>query len=297
VARLWRAFEAGLEKARLLDRASLYGAAARALPSEHVGAVVLCGSDDLSPAAGAFLEALGSHHPLAFLAEASTASAPRHASRQQGLAARVPKALTVTHNKESSKEPTDALARLKTRLFASAQPAATTRPAESEAALDPSVHILSAAGEALEAVEIARLIQQAAAQGTRYQDVAVLLRSPDAYNVALASAFERAGIDAFFVEGVPEVDPAARGLSLLLDLVGADLDRARVMEFLTSARIRRANVLGPEAEVSPPAGTASRPRPASWAASRPGGHALHRRNKTVKPASSKTTGTSGSTTA
>ena len=53
------------------------------------------------------------------------------------------------------------------------------------------------------------------------------------------------------MEGVPEVDPAARGLSLMLDLVGADLDRARVMEFLTSARIRWASVLGPEAEVSP----------------------------------------------
>ena len=163
----------------------------------------------------------------------------------------MPKALAIASNQRSAKEPTDALARLKTRLFAPAQPAATTTPTESEAALDASVHILSAAGEALEAVEIARLIQQAAAQGIRYQDVAVLLRSPDAYNVALASAFDRAGIDAFFVEGVPEVDPAARGLSLLLELVGADLDRARVMEFLTSARIRWANVLGPEADVSP----------------------------------------------
>ena len=250
VARLWRAFEAGLEKARLLGRASLYGAAAKALPSDEVGSVVLCGSDDLSPAAGAFLEALGTHHPFALVADAPTASAPRHASRQQGLAARLPKAVSAASRQQLSKEPTDALARVKTRLFAEARSARTTTPTES-AALDPSLHILSAAGEALEAVEIARLIQQAAAQGTRYQDVAVLLRSPDAYNVALASALERAGIDAFFVEGVPEVDPAARGLSLLLELVGADLDRARVMEFLTSSRIRWANVLGPEAEVSP----------------------------------------------
>ncbi len=249
VARLWRGFEAGLEKARLLDRASLYGAAAKALPSDDVGAVVLCGSDVLSPAAGAFLEALGKHHPFAILAEASTASAPRHTSRQQALAARVPTA--TARNQQSPQEPTDALARLKARLFAAAEPAAAKAPEDSDRPLDPSVHILSAAGEALEAVEIARMIQQAAAGGVRYQDVAVLLRSPDAYNVALASAFERAGIDAFFVEGVPEVDPAARGLSLLLDLVGADLDRARVMEFLTSARIRWANVLGPEAEDQP----------------------------------------------
>jgi RecB family exonuclease len=69
--------------------------------------------------------------------------------------------------------------------------------------------------------------------------------------VTLAAAFERAGIEAYFVEGIPRIDPAARSLSLLLDLVGADLDRARVMEFLTSARVRWTQVLGEGAEVSP----------------------------------------------
>lgn len=254
VARLWRAFDTNLEQARLLDRASLYRAAAKALPSDLVGAVVLCGSDDPSPAAAAFLEALGTHHPFAVVAPAVPQSAaPRHASRQQTLAARVPRALDVAPGPpHSAAEPANALGHLQARLFDApeAHPKASTAQAE-RGALDASVRILSAAGESLEAVEIARLIQQAAAEGVRYQDVAVLLRSPDAYNVALASAFDRAGIDAFFVEGVPEVDPAARGLSLLLDLVGSDLDRARVMEFLTSARIRWANVLGPEADVSP----------------------------------------------
>jgi hypothetical protein len=121
----------------------------------------------------------------------------------------------------------------------------------SEGTPAPSMTVLSAAGEALEAVEIARAIQQAADEGVRHEEMAVLLRNPDTYDVALASAFERAGIDALFVEGVPRVDPAARSLSLMLDLVGADLDRARVMEFLTSARIRWAEVLGPDADVSP----------------------------------------------
>jgi len=249
VARLWRAYAAGLDRARLLDRASLYAAAAKVLPSQSVGAVVVCEPSDMSPAAAAFLEALGAQHPIGIVREpVETAVAPRHAARHQAFSSRLLSAVKVP--RQSQDAPDTALARLQTRLFAAPQEARGKDGGEA-ASLDGTVGVLSAAGEALEAVEIARLIQQATGEGVRYEEIAVLLRTPDAYNVALASAFERAGIDAFFVEGVPEVDPAARGLSLLLDLVGSDLDRARVMEFLTSARIRWADLLGPDADVSP----------------------------------------------
>ncbi len=239
MARLWRGYEAGLEKARLVDRARLYRVAQDALPSSLLGAVVLYGFDDPAPAEAAFFEALRRHHPFAVLgAAASTETAGRYAARQRALAQR----LDVTWG--GAEPPGErALTRMQSRLFAQA----ATSPAD----LDPSVQVLSAAGESLEAVEIARLVQQAAAEGVRYQEMAVLLRSSAAYSVSLASAFDRAGIDAFFVEGTPRLDPAARGLSLLLDLVGADLDRGRVMEFLTTARVRWASVLGPEADVSP----------------------------------------------
>ena len=243
LARLWREFEAGLDKAGLVDRARLYRAAREALPSSLVGGLVLCGFDEPSPVEAAFFEALHRHHPFATWGDVvATESAARHAARQQALAQR----LGVAWDRGETGGQ-GALARMQARLFAQAKaPPATASPT-----LDGSVLVLSAAGESLEAVEIARLIQEAAAEGVRYHEMAVLLRSPDAYNVALASAFFRAGIDAFFVEGVPRVDPAARGLSLLLDLVGADLDRGRVMEFLTTARVRWASVLGPEADVSP----------------------------------------------
>jgi RecB family exonuclease len=248
VARLWRSYAAGLDKARLLDRAALYAAATKVLPSQVVGAVVTCGLSDLPPAAAAFLEALSAHHRLGIVGEPiRTAVAPRHAARHQALASRLSSAVKVPSQTQDA--PETALARLQQGLFAAPQEAG--KPNGEAGALDATIRVLSAAGEALEAVEIARLIQQATSEGVRYQEIAVLLRTPDAYNVALASAFERAGIDTFFVEGVPEVDPAARGLSLLLDLVGCDLDRARVMEFLTSARIRWADLLGPQADVSP----------------------------------------------
>ena len=118
-------------------------------------------------------------------------------------------------------------------------------------ALDKSVQFLSAPGESLEAVEIARLILDEAARGVRFQEMAVLLRTPSTYASHLASAFDRAGISAFFLDGVPRVDPAARALGLLLDLAGADLDRAQVAEFLTTARIPYQKILGEDARISP----------------------------------------------
>src|SRR4029078_6794880 len=66
-----------------------------------------------------------------------------------------------------------------------------------------------------------------------------------------ASAFDRAGIPAFFLEGVPRIDPAARALGLLLDLLDADLHRAQVAEFLTTARIPYRDFLGEDARISP----------------------------------------------
>ena len=244
MARMWKGFETSLAQAGLVDRADLYTVAAKALPSASVGSVVICGLDDPPPAEAAFLEALRRHHPFALVLEPVPETvAPRHARREKELVGRLGTPVTARETK-----PENALQRLQQRLFLPSHSPAPRRRAHE---LDPSIQVLSASGESLEAVEIARLIQQAAAEGVRYQEMAVLLRGTDTYAVALASAFDRAGIDAFFVEGVPRVDPAARSLSLLLDLVGIDLDRARVMEFLTSARIRWSDLLGPDAEVSP----------------------------------------------
>jgi hypothetical protein len=71
------------------------------------------------------------------------------------------------------------------------------------------------------------------------------------------------GIRTFFLEGVPRVDSAARALGLLLNLAGADLDRAQVAEFLATARVPYRKILGEDARVSPARGTGSPPGPAS----------------------------------
>ena len=198
---------------------------------------------------------------MAFAPQARSAAAPRPARRPRhaGRGRR-----SRTHS---------SLARIQDHLFERQ----TSREAKP---LDATVQILAAAGESMEAVEIARLVQQAISKGTKPRDIAVLLHDRDRYAAPLASAFDRAGIPAYFVEGEPRIDPAALGLGLLLDLVGGDLDRGPVLEFLTTARIPWEGLLGKDAEISP----------ASWdrlsaeagivsAASTPGGHGLNEARK------------------
>jgi hypothetical protein len=246
LARTARGFADRLEKARLLDRPSIYRLAATALPSAAVGGVVLLGFDDPPPVAADFLAALRRSQPFAFVPEAGPlALAPRHDRRQQALLHRLDMALAP----EDPGEPGSSLQRIQQRLFERRAGA----PSGSETPPDATVHVLAAAGESMEAVEIARLVQQATAEGIRPGQVAVLLRDPLRYAAPLASAFERAGIPAYFVEGEPRVDPAARGLGLLLDLVGGDLERAAVMELLTTARVPWEGLLGKDAEISPSA--------------------------------------------
>jgi ATP-dependent helicase/nuclease subunit B len=254
LARLARGLEGRLGDAGLIDRASLYREATKALPSPGLGAVVLCHVEDIPPRAGEFLAAVKVHHAVAVLEEDRPPSAaPRHDVRRSALQTRL--GAPSTRDRDEKEPPTTALGRLQKGLFDRARRAATPSAGEEEARLAPeldnSVHVLAAAGESLEAVEIARLIQGATAQGYSHADVAVLLHDPRGYAAHLASAFARAGIDAWFVEGEPRVDPAARGLWLLLGLVGGDLDRRDVMELFTTARIRWEALLGEDAEISP----------------------------------------------
>ncbi|MCL4821599.1 MAG: exodeoxyribonuclease V subunit gamma [Vicinamibacteria bacterium] len=242
LARLARAQTAALADARLVDRPALFAAAAAALPLPSLGGVVFCALAELSAAERAFVEAIARHQPFACVGlDLPAAGVPRAAGRRARVLALG--GLPAADGGDSS----CALGRVQAGLFASAPGSEPATPHE----LDASVTILAAAGESLEAVEIARAIQALAADGVAYDEIAVLLRSPEAYRPALAAALERAGIDAWFLEGGARLDPAARGLSLLLGLIDTDLDRGRVMEFVTSARLRFDALLGPGAEVSP----------------------------------------------
>ena len=252
LARMARGLQGRLDAAGLLDRASLYREATLALPSAGLGAVVLCEAHDVPPVAAEFLEAVKGHHEVAEVqARRPAAAVPRHVARSRALQRRLGLPGEDAPGDDAKAKGETSLARLQQGLFDRKGRAGVTDAGEtSPAQIDDSLHVLAAAGESLEAVEIARLIQKATGEGFTHADVAVLLHDTRAYATHLASAFARAGIDAYFVEGEPKVDPAARALWLLLGLVGGDLDRRAVMELFTTARVRWDDLLGKGAEIS-----------------------------------------------
>lgn len=219
LARLRRGVNERLKRARLLSRAALFGRAAQAARQDDIGAVVVCPLDDPSPALEIFLAALAKSYPMVRLERPKAEAGPA----------------------------APALRRVQAELFDGGSEEGSNRKPQD---LDETLRILAASGEHLEAVEIARMIAEATADGDlSYGEIAVLLHG-EAQRAAFDAAFERAGIDAYFVEGVPRVDAAARALGLLLDLLDRDFERSRVMEFLTTAQVPWQEILGEDAEPS-----------------------------------------------
>jgi ATP-dependent helicase/nuclease subunit B len=218
LARVQSAVNGRLDAARLLSRASLLRRASEVPRRDNLGAIVVCPFDHPSSALEEFLTSLSRGYPLIRLEPASAYAAET------------------------------TLQRLQSGLFQEAPPASTD--GKEAQAIDATVRFLAASGEHLEAIEIARIIADVTTNSdVTYGEIGVLLRA-GAERAALDAAFERAGIDAYFLEGTPRVDAAARALSLLLELLERDFERGRVMEFLTTAQVPWEVILGEDAEFS-----------------------------------------------
>jgi ATP-dependent helicase/nuclease subunit B len=98
---------------------------------------------------------------------------------------------------------------------------------------DGSVAIFSTSGEALECVEIARAIHAAAAQGVPFDEIAILLRSPDRHQPLILEALRRAGIPAHCTLAVRRPDAAGRSLLALLYCAAEGLSASRFAEYLS----------------------------------------------------------------
>ena len=123
----------------------------------------------------------------------------------------------------------NSLALLQRHLFEETGPA--PRP------LDQSVALCSWPGEARECVEIARRIQAEAADGVRFDRMAVLLRAPGSYRAHVEEALRRAAIPAHFARGTRRPDPAGRALLALLACKAQDLSARRFAEYLSLAQV------------------------------------------------------------
>ncbi len=98
---------------------------------------------------------------------------------------------------------------------------------------DQSLDYFSAAGESLECVEIVRRIHQAASNGTPFDGMAILLRSPERYQPLVEEALRRAGIPAYFSRGVARPDPSGRAFLALLACASEGCSATRFAEYLS----------------------------------------------------------------
>jgi len=222
LSRLAERYDQMLREHGVADRASVYELAreATATSGAPVGfPFVLLDLAVETPVEADFIAAVAEHAPAAM------ATVPEGDERSLHYLRRV---------LESDPEPaspagSEPVRDLQTYLFREEAPASREDA--------PEVSILSAPGEAQEAVEIARAIQHAAESGTPFDRIAVLLRTPETYTSLLEDALERAAIPAYFEKGTKRPDPAGRAFLALMDCALEDLSAARFSEYLSLSQL------------------------------------------------------------
>lgn len=102
---------------------------------------------------------------------------------------------------------------------------------------DESVTIVSTSGESLECVEIARSIHAAAAEGVPFDQIAILLRSPERHQPLILEALRRAAIPVWCAFGARRPDVAGRTLLALLHCAEEGLSASRFAEYLSLGQV------------------------------------------------------------
>ena len=121
--------------------------------------------------------------------------------------------------------------------------------------LDGSLQFFSAPGEGRECVEIVRRVLAESRRGVRFDDVAILVRSPQSYLGLLEHALRRADVPAWFDRGTRRPHPTGRAFLALLACAGERLSAARFAEYLSLGQVP----IGPSSGGSASADTARNP--------------------------------------
>jgi CRISPR/Cas system-associated exonuclease Cas4 (RecB family) len=101
----------------------------------------------------------------------------------------------------------------------------------------PDFEFFSAAGEGLEAVEIARRLRRLAAEGHAFDRMAILLRNPDTHLPLVEDALRRAWIPAWYSRSARRPEPAGRAFLALLACVSERLSASRFAEYLSLGQV------------------------------------------------------------
>ena len=253
LARLVKAYAAELDAAGLADRArtlaiatevaSAMSATARA----GLGALLFVDVPLRTRAERDLVAALTS--PESSGGPAVFATFPAGDDRALSLAEAAMQGAKIEHRAPAAKTATSALARLHGGLFGDAS--AEVREAPLSIADGSEVEILSAPGESRECVEIARLVLAEAANGTRLDRIAVLLRAP-AYAAHLEEALRRAHVPTYFARGTRKPDPAGRAMLALLACAADGLSARRFAEYLSLGEVPDEDADGAPPEAPPP---------------------------------------------
>ena len=104
-------------------------------------------------------------------------------------------------------------------------------------ALEGSLEFFSAPGEGRECVEIARRILGHARRGVRFDEMAILVRSPHSYFGLLEHALRRASVPAWFDRGTRRPHPAGRAFLAMLACAAEQLSASRFAEYLSLGQV------------------------------------------------------------
>ncbi len=115
---------------------------------------------------------------------------------------------------------------------------------------DLTCALFAAPGPALEAVEIARTLRDAARDGMPFDEMAILMRKPAHYQQVIEEALRRAGIPAWFTRGTRRPDPAGRAFLALLHCALEGLPASGFAEYLSLGQVPERE----DGEVRAPAG-------------------------------------------
>ncbi len=221
LASLAAAYEAELAGAGLADRSALLRLATEAVPSDPLTTLPLVLLD-------LGIENRAERDLVAALCDAAPRGIATVASGDTPVADALRSIGAVARSAGGGSAVPSSLGRLQTHLFAAQSPEGTA---------DDSVRFFSAPGEARETVEIARRVLAEARAGTALDRIHVFLRSPETYSALLDTAFQRAGIPAYFTRGTQRPDPSGRAFLALLGCAADGLSAARFAEYLSFGQV------------------------------------------------------------
>jgi hypothetical protein len=220
LARLFDGSEREFRGAASADRARLFSVAADAFADDAAAwaSIVLLDVAIDSPAEEQFVHAMTSR------ASVLLATIPAHDDQTRDALLRCG-----GHVTEHVDDAAGDVGSLRRHLFADEPPPPR--------ALDGTLEVFSAPGEGRESVEIARRLLIEARRGVRFDEMAILVRTPQQYHGLLEHALERADIPAWFDRGSRRPHPAGRAFLALLACAAEKLSARRFAEYLSLGQL------------------------------------------------------------